>query len=59
MMKDRVTMEISEHEKQVIIEYRKAPSDFKYSINILLGIEDRRPQLKVIKGTNDKTSTAP
>lgn len=46
-------MELSEYEKQVIIAYRKAPSDFKYSINILLGLEDRRPQLRVVKGDNN------
>lgn len=54
MTKDKVNMELSEHEKKVVIAYRKARSDFKHSINILLDLEDRRPQLKVIKGTNNE-----
>lgn len=53
MMNDRVTMELSEHEKQVIIEYRKARSEFKHSINILLGLDYPQPYLEVIKAKND------
>ena len=46
-------MELSEHEKQVVIAYRKAPSDLKYSINKLLDLEKRCPKLRVVKGNNN------
>ena len=51
-MDDRVIMNLSEREKRFIIAYRKARSDVQYSINVLLGVEERRPQLQIVKDNN-------
>ena len=48
-MDDRVNMELSEHEKKFIIKYRKASSNFKLAVDRILGVEEPRPQLRIVK----------